>query len=117
MLLRKQNKPETIENIDEFGDSCCSHYHKEIKTKSEFLNKLIHSLLHSLEVFAYVLAINVIFSLMIYFIGEDNILNFLKNKEALSVLLCVLIGLIPNCSSSVIISELYVLMVYHLQLY
>lgn len=109
IFTKKQNNVESLEQNNECNDSCCSHHHKEFKTKNVFLNKLIHSLIHSLEVFAYVLAINVIFSLMIYFIGEDNILNFLKNKEALSVLLCVLIGLIPNCASSVIISELYVL--------
>ena len=40
--------------------------------------------------------------------GEDNIALLILNKPFLANILSALVGLIPNCASSVIISELYV---------
>ena len=85
---------------------CCHH---EIDEESESFVKahIIHPLIHSLKIGAYILIINFIFALLIEFIGEDNIKTFLTTNIYLTPLLSSLIGLIPNCASSVIISELF----------
>ena len=44
---------------------------------------------------------------MIELIGEDNLAVLLKTSPVLSHILAGLIGLIPNCAASVIITELY----------
>lgn len=85
---------------------CCHH---EINEEKESFVKahIIHPLVHSLKIGLYILIINFIFALLIEFIGEDNIKAFLNTNVYLTPLLSSLIGLIPNCASSVIISELY----------
>lgn len=80
------------------------------KAKKEKLDRfIIKPLLHSLEIFLYVLIINLIFGIIILYIGRDNIINFLLLNKYIAPLLSVIIGVIPNCASSIIISELYIM--------
>ena len=70
---------------------------------------LIHPLLHSLEIFAYVLVVNLIFGIIVNKVGEENLITFLTSNKYLAPLLAVIVGAIPNCVSSVVISELYIM--------
>lgn len=88
--------------------------HCENETKKafdkEFLHHhVIHPTVHSLKIFAYILVINFIFGTIIYFVGEDKITSFLGANKYLAPILTVIVGLIPNCASSVLISDLYLL--------
>ena len=49
-----------------------------------------------------------IINMIVYFIGEENIANFLQANPVLAPVLASLIGLLPNCASSVILTQLYV---------
>ncbi len=69
---------------------------------------LIKPLLHSLEIFIYVFIINIIFGIIIYNVGQEKIIEFLSSNKYLAPLLTVIVGSIPNCASSIIISELYI---------
>ena len=44
---------------------------------------------------------------MIHFIGEDTIASFLRNQPILGPIIAGIIGLIPNCASSVILTQMY----------
>lgn len=83
------------------------------KPKSEKAEKLdrylVHPLLHSLEIFAYVFVVNVILGVVLYYVGEEKLTAFLTQNKYLAPLLSVLVGAIPNCVSSVVISELYIM--------
>ncbi len=101
LIYRKQeiNKPE-----EELTDVIChEHHHEHTKTHKH----LIHPLVHSLEIFAYVLVINISLGLIIASVGEDNFKNFLTSNRYLTPIYASLVGLIPNCASSVLLSELY----------
>lgn len=101
LIYRKQeiSKPE-----EELTDVIChEHHHEHTKLHKHF----IHPLIHSLEIFAYVLVINIALGLIIASVGEDNFKNFLVSNRYLAPLYASLIGLIPNCASSVLLSELY----------
>ena len=89
---------------------CCHHeIDNKIETKKDDLKKhLIHPLVHSLKISLYVLIINFIFGLIIYYVGENSIKDFLDGNIYLTPILSTLVGLIPNCASSVIITELYI---------
>ena len=50
---------------------------------------------------------NLLLSLLINYIGNDKIMTFVSKGGVLSYFLSSLVGLIPNCASSVIITELY----------
>lgn len=84
--------------------SLCGH-NTENSTK---VNKhLFHPLIHSLKIFIYVLIVNIIFGFIIYLIGEENITNFLSQSKYLTPLVSAIVGLIPNCSSSILLTTLF----------
>ena len=69
---------------------------------------IIHSSVHhTLNIIMYLFIATLSINLIIYFVGEDNISYFLENSHGLNYVISSLIGLIPNCASSVIITEIY----------
>lgn len=96
-LLKKNNANENeIEHL-------CEHEHCHCEEQSIFKSSLIHSI----HIFIYVLIITFVLNLIIYFIGEENISNILTNNALFGPIIAGLIGLIPNCASSVILTQLY----------
>ena len=65
------------------------------------------SIIHTLKITLYIFIASILIGSLIYFIGEDNIKNILKHGNILTYFLASIIGLIPNCASSVIVTELY----------
>ena len=87
--------------------TCQDHHHKD-HDDTKFHKHFIHPLIHSLELFVYVFVINVALGLIIAAVGEENFAGFIVQNKYLSPLFGAIIGLIPNCVSSVLLSELYV---------
>jgi len=56
----------------------------------------------------YVFIINLILGTIIFFIGEDKIADFLQSSYAFQPVIAILVGLIPNCAASIILTELYI---------
>ena len=98
---------EECEHEEEIHVGCCHHTIEEEKHENKFHEYLLHPLIHSLKIFVYVLVINILFGLLVYFVKEENIRQFLENSSYFTPLVAVAIGLIPNCASSVILSDLY----------
>lgn len=98
-------KQEIVDISKELEDVSCSdhHHHGNVKLHKH----LIHPLIHSLEIFAFVLVINFSLGLIIASVGEDAFISFMTSNRYLTPLFATFIGLIPNCVSSVLISELY----------
>ena len=67
----------------------------------------LSSVIHTLKTAGFILLANIIIGVAIYFIGTDNLENLLKSNNILVYFLSSLIGLIPNCASSVVLTELY----------
>ena len=65
------------------------------------------SIKHTLNIFIYIFITTLILNLIIELVGEETIGNLILNKKVIGTLIAGLIGLIPNCASSVIISQLY----------
>lgn len=63
---------------------------------------------HTVSIFVFIVAITFVLNLIIHTIGEDVLANLVMNNKILGPVIAGLIGLIPNCASSVIISELYI---------
>ena len=76
------------------------HCHCE---KSIFIS-VIH---HTLNIALFILIMNLGLNLVFYFGLESYLNSILLNNNVLSPLVTSLIGLIPNCASSVIITKLY----------
>ena len=88
--------------------SGCCHHEIEQEKESNLKKHFLHPLIHSLKIGVYVLIVNLLFALLIYFVGENSIKVFLNRNLYLTPVLAGLVGLIPNCASSVILTELYI---------
>lgn len=62
---------------------------------------------HTIRIFVYILVIAGILHLIIEGIGEDTLASVFTNVPILGEAVAALVGLIPNCASSVVITELY----------
>lgn len=62
---------------------------------------------HTVKIFFYILLITVVLNLIIHGIGEDTLAGIFTNIPVVGQLVAALVGLIPNCASSVVITELY----------
>lgn len=102
-IKRKLNTDAEISD-DDVAIGCCHH---ELKEEKKWKEIILHPVLHSLKLFGYILAINIAFGLLIYFIGEENIANFLNTNKYLQPLFACLVGMIPNCCASVLLTEMY----------
>ena len=65
------------------------------------------ALRHTVKIAVFLLAVNIILGIVIHFTGEESISKFLLSGSAFQPLLTGLIGFIPNCAASVILTELY----------
>ena len=45
---------------------------------------------------------------LIHFVGEETLGNLILNKPVIGPLIAGIIGLIPNCASSVVLTQLYI---------
>lgn len=62
---------------------------------------------HTIKIFFYIFLITVVLDLAIHGIGEDTLAGIFSSVPVVGQLAAALVGLIPNCASSVVITELY----------
>ena len=98
-----ENDHEEHETQEEHHIHACCHHDLE---DSKFDWK--HPLIHCLKITLYIFIINVILGGLIELIGEENLTNFLSSNHALQPVLALVIGFIPNCASSVVLTQLYI---------
>ena len=66
------------------------------------------SIKHTLNILIYIFIISLVIHIIISLIGEVAISNFVSKNIVLGPIVAGLVGLIPNCASSVILTELFV---------
>ena len=100
-----------------FGYLLDLFYKKEIKNDYKICehdhchcneNIFKSSIIHTLKISLYILITTFILNTLIYYLGEDTISNILLKNNFFGPFLSSLVGLIPNCSASVILTELYI---------
>lgn len=85
----------------------CCHHEIEGEKESKLKKHLIHPLVHSVKIFIYIFIITVLFGTLVYYVKEENIIAFVESNKYVAPIYSSIIGLIPNCVSSVVISEMY----------
>ena len=83
------------------------HHHDHEKEEGCHEHLVMAALHHTLEVFFYIILISFALNLIIALIGEEALAMIFTELPVVSELLAALVGLIPNCASSVVITELY----------
>lgn len=97
LRLKNKNKDEEEKIVDLCEKEHCHCEHGIIKS----------ALKHTLSIFIFILIITLLINIAIYFIGEERIASFIEINPVLGPVLTGIIGLIPNCASSVILTQLY----------
>lgn len=94
--LKKRNRaPVCIHDICE-KENC--HCEKGIFRSAVF---------HTLHIAFFILVVTLLLNLMLYGIGEDALADLILNRPVAGPLLAAVVGLIPNCAGSVVITQLY----------
>ena len=65
------------------------------------------SVKHTISIFIYIVIITFIINIIVHLVGEDTIASWILNKPILGPVISALIGLIPNCAASVVLTNLY----------
>ena len=87
-------------------------YHRKqdkeiIKEICEHDGVVVSSIKHTLKIGIFIFIANIVINLIIFNVGEDTVSNLLLNGNIFTYFISSLVGLIPNCAGSVIITELY----------
>lgn len=98
VVNRWKNETEHEMKIHDF----CEHEHCHCED-----GVLKSALRHTIQIFIFVFVITFILNLGIEYIGEENLANFILNKPVLGPVLAGMIGLIPNCAASVVITQMF----------
>ena len=85
------------------------HGHSVTGGKEGVGTLILHPLIHSLTVLAFIFIVNLALGTIIFYVGEDALSAFLNRTAFLQPFFAALVGLIPNCAASVVISRLYAL--------
>lgn len=95
LFLRKQKKPKEDYEICE-NENC--HCEKSL---------LVSSLIHTFKILVFLIIITFILNVLFEYVGNNVLTSIFMKNSIFGPFLTSLIGLIPNCGSSIIISKLY----------
>ena len=98
-MFRKEKVEEQEEKIEEI----CEHEHRHCE---EVI--VTSAITHTLNITIFIFFITLVLNAIIAYIGEDTIAHFISKNVILGPIVAGLIGLIPNCASSVILTELFI---------
>lgn len=96
-ILRKKKKKETPKIKDFCDEHHCDCSHSILKS----------SIKHTINIVVFLLIITFILNIGFYYLGKDEISKIFLKDSLFSPFISSLIGLIPNCGASVMLTELY----------
>lgn len=85
----------------------CGHEHGHSHEGAPLLSIIRSAISHTVQVSVFIFLVTLILVAVLETFGESTIEQFLRGNETLAILGSALVGLIPNCSASVVITQLY----------
>lgn len=99
----EQNTSEENNEITEKG--CCGHScHTE---KLDLKEIILHPVMHTLKVFVFIFAVTLFINFIIFRVGHESLNTILLRNTIFQPIITALFGLIPNCASSIAITEVF----------
>lgn len=83
------------------------HDHSHSHEGAPIVSIIRSAISHTVQVSVFIFLVTLILVAVLETFGESAIEQFLRGNEMLAVLGSALVGLIPNCSASVVITQLY----------
>lgn len=107
-----QQHPEIVyEHADDCSSGCDHTHHAHDHSHDHDAQGWLHiarcALKHTLEVSVFVFFVTLALNALIEGVGHDALAAFISQNEVISVVCAAVVGLIPNCASSVIIAQLF----------
>lgn len=81
----------------------CEHDHCNCEKDGVFLS----AVKHTLQITFFVMLISFALNLVLYFVGEDALAHLILDRPVLGPVLAGIVGLVPNCAASVVITQLF----------
>ena len=94
-ILRKKEQIIDIKDLCEQENCDCKH------------GIILSSLKHTVSTIIFILIISFLLNIGFHYLGEDVISKIFLKNNLLSSFISSLVGLIPNCGASIMITELY----------
>lgn len=94
-IVRKGEKEMQIEHL-------CEQHH--CHCEKGIWKSALH---HTVEIFIYIFIVSLVLNLLIAWVGEDVLGSLILNRPVVGTMIAGIVGLIPNCAASVIITQLY----------
>ena len=107
IIIKNKNKKIVQQNEEDSEENEIGHMCEEEHchcNESGILKSAIH---HTLSILVFIVLITFIINTVVYFVGEETIAGWILNKPVIGPVIASLIGLIPNCAASVIITNMY----------
>ena len=107
---KEENKDSHEKNhihLEKEVKGCCHHDLKGKKSKIKDL--FVHPLIHSLKIFFFIVLFSFIFGCIVEFVGEDTVKNFMLLTGFFEPFIVSIVGLIPNCAASVLITQVFLM--------
>ena len=101
-IVNKNKVKEENEKDNEIGH-ICEEGHCHCNEKGIFRSAVSHTL----NILLFIILFSFVINIIVYFVGEDTISSWILNKPIIGPMITSLIGLIPNCAASVIITNMY----------
>lgn len=101
-IIRKRNKTKN-EKLDKDYSIC-----KEVHCHCENKNLIKASFFHTLKTLFFIAILSFGLNIIMEYLGNEYISKIFMRNSFLSPFLSSLVGLIPNCGASVILTELYI---------
>ena len=92
------------DDVDEIG--CCSHHIHLTKHRKREL--VFHPLKHTINIFVMILLISLGLNYCFDAFGNDLLNKILLNNTVFQPIIAAIVGLIPNCAVSVLLTMLYI---------
>ncbi len=105
-LVTYKAKEPVIETVNQKTEGCCHHHIADAAKTKDFW---LHPLKHTFNIFIFILVVSLVLGYIISIAGtEENLAKYCLLNSPLQPVIVSLIGLIPNCAISVLLTLLFV---------
>lgn len=88
-------------------EACCGHSTSSSSNKFNPKEIFLHPVIHTAKIFVFIFAISLLINATVFLMGEEAFGKLFSGLAFFQPFMAALVGLIPNCAASVVITELY----------
>ncbi len=106
-LISKRKVSIKYKKLSYKHEEYCRQCGNSSRAKNRLEAYFIYPFIHAIKTFLFIFIINIAFNTIILLLTEELIVDFMLKSKIFQPFLVGLVGLIPNCASSILITQLY----------